>query len=266
MSSNFFLVAWTLLQRETVRFVRQKNRIVGALGTPLVFWFLIGSGLKNSFHSAAFSSGARQIDYLQYFFPGTVVLILLFTAIFSTISVIEDRREGFLQGVLVAPISRSAMVFGNLLGGTVLATAQGLLFVALAPFLGLSLTLGSFLFLLLAILLMSFGLTGLGFILAWQLDSTQGFHALMNLFLMPLWLLSGALFPLEGVPTWLHRVMILNPLTYSVAALQQGLYVGSAASNGHLPSPAVCLGITFIFSAATFLGAIFVGSKNRVLL
>ncbi|MBV9079819.1 MAG: ABC transporter permease, partial [Elusimicrobia bacterium] len=177
--------SFALLRREIVRFLRQRHRIVGALGTPLVFWFLIGSGLGKSFRSPM--GGAAGMDFLRYFFPGTIVLILLFTAIFSTISIIEDRREGFLQGVLVSPAPRSAIVLGKILGGTVLAAVQGLLFAAAAPLLGFAYHGSNLLYVVILIALSSFSLTGLGFIIAWRMDSTQGFHAIMNLFLMPLW-------------------------------------------------------------------------------
>lgn len=256
---NFLLAAGTLLKREVVRFLREKHRIVGALGTPLVFWILIGSGLGTSFHTPNGSAA----NYLQYFFPGTVMLILLFTAIFSTISIIEDRREGFLQAVLVAPVPRAAIVFGKLLGGTVLASAQGLLFVLLAPLLHISLTVGSFCYVTTLIVLMSFGLTGLGFVMAWQLDSTQGFHALMNLFLMPLWFLSGALFPLDGAPVWLRTIMICNPLTYSLSGLQLGLYRASSSSYGFLSSAPLCLLITALFAVVMFGVSIYVGSRVK---
>src|ERR1043165_3988225 len=112
-------VVGTLCQRELVRFFRQKNRVFGALGQPIIFWLLFGAGLKSN-----------QLDY-AHFFPGTLVMILLFTAIFATISIIEDRREGFLQGVLVAPIPRCAMVVGKILGGTAIAMLQGVMFLVL---------------------------------------------------------------------------------------------------------------------------------------
>src|SRR5690349_1887016 len=128
--SGLVLPALSLCQRELVRFVRQKHRIVGALATPIVFWLLIGAGMGKSFHFQGLPRGA---SYLQYFFPGTVLMILLFTAIFSTISIIEDRREGFLQSVLVAPVPRMAIVLGKVLGGTVLAFVQGVIFLAIAP-------------------------------------------------------------------------------------------------------------------------------------
>ena len=122
--------AGTLGWREIVRFFRQRNRVIGAVGQPILFWLLFGAGLHRSFHVGPQDAGGPS--FLEYYFPGTLVLILLFTAIFATISIIEDRREGFLQGVLVAPIPRWAMVLGKVLGGTLVALVQGLIFLALA--------------------------------------------------------------------------------------------------------------------------------------
>jgi ABC-2 type transport system permease protein len=254
---RFLLAVGTLFQREVVRFLRQKNRVIGALGTPLVFWFLIGSGLGTSF---AWKGGSGGMSYLQYFFPGTILLILLFTAIFSTISIIEDRREGFLQAVLVAPVDRSAIVLGKLLGGTVLAFGQGLLFLALLPLLKLSLGWGDFVLVCAVMALLSFALTGLGFLIAWRLDSTQGFHAIMNLLLMPLWFLSGAIFPAEGAPGWLRALMKVNPLGYGLAALQRAFFQGAGVPPG-TPSPALCLGVTTVFAAVMF--ALALGDVRR---
>src|SRR3954451_9396629 len=166
------LPAVSLCHRELVRFLRQRHRIIGALATPLVFWLLIGGGMNRSFKSDL--PGGE--NYLQYFFPGTVLMILLFTAIFSTISVIEDRREGFLQGVLVAPVSRMEIVLGKVLGGTILAFGQGVIFLALAPFIGVGLSIPAIAFALLAMLVISFALTALGLCIAWRMNSTQGFH------------------------------------------------------------------------------------------
>ncbi len=190
-SPGLLLPALSLCQRELVRFLRQRNRIIGALATPIVFWLLIGGGMGRSFSSSNVPGGG---SYLQYFFPGTVLMILLFTAIFSTISIIEDRREGFLQSVLVAPVSRQAIVLGKVLGGTILAFGQGLIFLLLAPLVGLRLSVGGFLAASAMMFLIAFALTGLGFVIAWRMSSTQGFHAIMNLFLMPLWFLSGRSF------------------------------------------------------------------------
>lgn len=216
MTNAFWLGTWTLWQRDVVRFLRQRSRIIGALVPPVVFWFLIGSGLGDSFRGA---------NYLQYFFPGTVLLIVLFTAIFSTISVIEDRHEGFLQSVLVAPLSRVTLVLGKILGGTTLALGQAILFLFLTPVAGLTLPVRQWPLVLAVLLLTSIALTGLGFALAWWLDSTQGFHAIMNLFLIPMWLLSGALFPASGASFWVAAIMRANPLTYTLRAMQGAFQV-----------------------------------------
>lgn len=211
----------SLAKRELVRFLRQRNRIIGALATPIVFWLLIGLGMGHSFKGPAGSLG--EDNYLVYFFPGTVVMVLLFTAIFSTITIIEDRQEGFLQSVLVAPVSRMAIVLGKVLGGTVLATGQAVLFLLLAPLIGIKLTAGGFLLAVLVMLLTSFALTALGVCIAWRMSSTAGFHAIMNLFLMPMWFLSGALFPAEQANGGLKWVMLANPLTHALSALRESL-------------------------------------------
>src|SRR6476660_2077699 len=122
-------VVFTLCERELVRFLRQRNRVFGALGQPIIFWLLFSEGFR----------GTPELGY-EYFFPGTLVMILLFTAIFATISIIEDRREGFLQSVLVAPIPRWSMVLGKVLGGSLIALVQGLIFLALSPVVGFHFT------------------------------------------------------------------------------------------------------------------------------
>jgi ABC-2 type transport system permease protein len=242
----FVLPAATLWQREVVRFVRQRGRIVGALGTPVVFWLLIGSGFRDSFRAGQAAPG---VDFLEYMFPGTVVLILLFTAIFSNISIIEDRREGFLQAVLAAPVRRSAIVVGKVAGSATLAVAQAGVFLLLGPLAGLSPTLPGVIAGLGALVLLAVGLSALGFLVAWPMDSTQGFHAVMNLFLMPLWLLSGAFFPASGASGWVRGLMAANPLTYGVAALRHGMYLGSPEATGMMPSPAVAWLVTAAFAA-----------------
>jgi ABC-2 type transport system permease protein len=213
------LAAATLWRRELVRFYRQPNRIIGALGSPLVFWLFIGSGMSGSFAGG---------NYLEYIFPGIVVLTVLFTSIFSTISIIEDRREGFLQSVLVAPVPRSGIVLGKVLGGATVALVQGVLMLALGPAIGVWPTAMA----VVVLFVTAFALTALGFLIAWRMDSTQGFHAIMNLFLMPMWFLSGALFPASGAPKWLEWVMRANPLTYGIQGLRNAL-----ASSGDVALP-----------------------------
>lgn len=218
---GILLPAFTLWWREIVRFYRQRARVVGVIASPLLFWIVIGSGFGTSFRSG---DAAGQSHYLDYFFPGSLIMIVLFTAIFTMMSVIEDRKEGFLLSVLVAPVPRSAIVLGKVLGGTTLAAAQGMFFLIFAPFVGIHFHFIQFLLVTLVIFLVSFALTALGFAIAWPMDSTQAFHGIINLFLIPLWLLSGALFPLNKAAYWLSLLMRINPLTYGVEALRTLLY------------------------------------------
>lgn len=238
-------VVGTLSQRELVRFFRQKNRVLGALGQPIIFWLLFSEGLR-----------ANELGY-AHFFAGTLVMILLFTAIFATISIIEDRREGFLQGVLVAPIPRWSMVFGKVLGGTVIAMLQGLLFMVLG-WLTVEGVQPTFFSLLAAIVLMfvvSVSLTALGFLIAWRMDSTQGFHAVMSVFLFPMWLLSGAFFP-SDVGGWLGWIVFLNPLTYGVAGLRHHLqYPSGTEIAPGMPGLAACWLVSLAFAAVTLAAA-----------
>ncbi len=235
-----------------VRFCRQPSRLVGAFVQPLLFWILLGGGFSASFRPPG---TPQETGSVEYFYPGIITLILLFTAIFATISIVEDRREGFLQAVLVAPVGRLSIVFGQALGGTSLALVQGVLFLLLAPAAGISLGILSALAAVCVMFLMAFGLTSLGLVIAWRLDSTQGFHAIMNLILFPIWLLSGAFFPASGVPGWLRWAMTLDPLTYGVAALRRCLYLGSPAGAGEVPPLLLSLVITVLFAVIAFVVA-----------
>src|SRR6202795_709475 len=223
---EILLPAFTLWLREVVRFYRQRARVVGVVASPILFWVAIGSGFGTSFRSGA---NGNQ-NYLEYFYPGALIMIVLFTSIFTMMSVIEDRKEGFLLSVLVAPVSRSAIVLGKVLGGTTLATIQGLVFLIFAPLVGVHMSVGTFLLVALTVFLVSFALTALGFAIAWPMDSSQAFHAIINLFLIPMWMLSGALFPLSGASVWMRALMYANPLTYGVEALRMLMYPGAPAA------------------------------------
>lgn len=270
--SSFLLPVFSLAQREIVRFLRQRTRVVGALGQPVIFWVLFGAGLYGSFQPPAWADPG--MTYQEYFFPGVAVMILLFTAIFSTISIIEDRREGFLQGVLVSPVPRSAIVFGKLLGGTVLAVGQAIGFLifgfflhylGLAPEIRLDLSVLDWAGILSFMCLLGVTLTGLGYVIAWPMSSTQGFHAIMSVFLLPMWLLSGAIFPV-GSSGWLSWVMWLNPLTYGVACLRRLMYAGhiSADATG-LPGLWVSLIVTGLFCVVCVIAATRLTDRRSVL-
>lgn len=252
----------TLWWREITRFRRQRSRVIGSLGQPLLFWFLLGSGLRASFRPSGTPTGSN--DYLEYFYPGVMALVMLFTAIFATIAIVEDRHEGFLQGVLVAPVSRSSIIIGQALGGTTLAFVQGALLLFLAPLAGIPVHFVSVLIVLTVLFCLGFGLTNLGLIIAWRMRSTQGFHAIMNMLLMPLWLLSGAFFPVAGTPGWLAWVMTFNPLTYGLAALRQGLYFSQTTAATAGPTLIPAIGITLLFGVISLYGAVQTAHRSAV--
>src|SRR6185312_1641250 len=243
--SNPLLPVLSLWRREIVRFYRQKSRVVGVILSPLLFWLVIGSGFGSSFRSGVGNQG-----YLEYFYPGSLLMIVLFTSIFTMMSVIEDRDRGFLSSVLVAPVGRSTIVMGKVLGGTTLSAVQGLIFLVFAPTVGVHMGFADFLVVVLSVFLMSFCLTALGFALAWRMESAQAFHAIVNLFLIPLWLLSGALFPVNGASGWIRWVMSFNPLTYGLDALRTALFPNTAAMNTF--SMSTSLAILAIFTVAVF--------------
>jgi len=253
---ELIIPTYALCRRELVRFLRQKNRVVGALATPIVFWLLIGGGMGNSF------SANGQTGYLNYFFPGTILMILLFTAIFSTISVIEDRREGFMQGVLVAPVGRAAIVGGKVLGGALLATGQAYLFMILGCATGIvSLSILTWLATTGAMFIIAVALTALGLSIAWRMSSTQGFHAIMNLFLMPMWFLSGALFPASRAWKGLRWVMLANPLSYGMDGIRRALYWNDATVS-IATNFGICLLVSIIFAAVLFaLASVIAGGR-----
>ena len=251
---RYLLPVYTIWRRELVRFLRQRSRIVGAFGQPILFWLLLGGGFGESFKMPGGLGG--RADYLEYFYPGILGMVILFTAIFSTFAIVEDKKERFLQGVLVAPAPRSAIVLGQILGGTTLALIQGVLLLIAAPFAGIPLSLAGALAATAVMGMIGFALTGLGLLFAWRMDSTQGFHAIMNLFLIPLWLLSGAVFPAAGAHTWLAWIMKINPLTYGMAALRHTLYAARPEAAGDLPGLTLSLAVTALFGLITFLWAV----------
>ena len=232
--SSFILPAATLWQRELLRFWRQKSRVLGVVAFPLVFWLVIGYGSND----------------LGRYYSGALVMTVMFSAIFSTISIIEDRREGFLLSMLVSPAPRSSMVLGKILGSATLAWIQGIIFLAFAPLAGVSVGLMDLLPVAAAIFLISFTLTGLGFAIAWKMESTAGFHAIMNLLLVPMWMVSGALFPLATAHGWIKAVMWVNPLTYSISLLNNLLALPNAS-----PGLAESLAVTAAFGLVLLLAS-----------
>jgi ABC-2 type transport system permease protein len=210
----------SMAKRELVRFFRQGHRVVGSIAQPIIFWLFLGSGFGASFQAP----GLEGVTYTEYFFPGILLMVVLFSGIFSTITVIEDRNQGLLQGILVAPVPRMAIVFGKVIGAMVIGLLQALLLMLTIPFLGIEPGIVGVLMLVLGLVIAALGFTALGFLIAWNMESTSGFHAIMSVFLLPLWMLSGAMFPMTQAPAWLEWVMLLNPVSHALLLIRMPLY------------------------------------------
>lgn len=214
-----FAVVRVLWKRDLVRFFRQRSRVIGALVQPLIFWLVIGSGFSGSFKTP----GAESVGYMQFFFPGIVLMVILFTSIFSTMSLIEDRHEGFMQAVLAAPGSRAALVVGKTLGGSTIALLQVAAILLLSPLAGFSFATIAWAQLAVILVATAIGLTAIGFLVAWWLDSVQGYHAVMSVLLIPAWIVSGSMFPIAGGPAWMRWMVKLNPLSYAASGVRRAM-------------------------------------------
>jgi ABC-2 type transport system permease protein len=223
-----FRTIWVLWLREMVRMFKEPSRILGVVVQPLMFWFVIGSGFMPTFRLEE----NQALDYQTFFFPGVLALVILFTAIFATITLIDDRSSGFLQAVLVGPGSRTALVLGKILGVVTIAFVQAGLFMAVAPFVGIDLGQLDLALLIAFIFLGAMAMSGIGFVFAWGTQSSAAYHALMSVILIPMWILSGAMFPAkEG---WMKSVMLVNPMGWLVAGLR-GAFAGRVAPLGSVP-------------------------------
>lgn len=246
-------VVGVLWRRDLALFLQERGRIAAAVAQPVFFWLLLGSGFGSGLQTAG-------MPYLEYFFPGMVLMVVLFAAIFSTITVIEDRQQGFLRAVLAAPVPRAGVVVGKTLGSATLGFAQGLVVLLLAPAAGIPLHPAGFAAACVAVFLIAYGLSGVGIALAWVSGSTASYHAAMNLLLLPLWFLSGALFPPGGVPVWLAWVMRVDPLSYGLQALREALYLPGASPLGHATAAsttawAVCVGFAVLGQGLAMVAA-----------
>jgi daunorubicin resistance ABC transporter membrane protein len=242
--------AGVLARRDLVRFFRQPSRIVGALGQPVIFWAMIGGGLSGTFRMPG-----ADVPYLAYFFPGVVIMVVLFAAIFTTASVIEDRHRGFLQSVQAGPGSRAALAVGKTLGSTAVALTQAGLFLLLAPLAGYPYASVNWPLLLAALALAGIALAALGFAVAWGIDNVQGYHAIQMTVLVPLWVVSGAMFPPPAGHPALAAAMRANPVAHAVSAARRAL--AGPDAPGALPgSAAGDLAACALFAAAALALAV----------
>lgn len=229
------LSAAALARRELLKFWRDKARVAGFAAAPLLFWLVV---------SAGFNDFAR-------FFAGSIALALMFSAVFSNMTLIDDRKEGFLAGVLVTPAPRAGIVLGKVLGAATLAWLQSLVFLFFLPLTGLRPGFFGVLAALGVLALIAILFTLVGFLCAWRMPSTQAFHGVVNMLLMPMWMLSGSLFRYDEAHPWMQLAMRLNPMTYGISLLNQAF--GSSAAFAMPLSLAILIGWTlalFVFALA----------------
>ena len=241
--------------RQMKHFYRAKSRIVASIVQPLFFLFILGSG----FRVASFAS--IQGDYLHFLAPGIITMAIMFSSMFTGVSVLWDKQFGFLQEVLVAPVSRLSIIMGRTLGGATTALIQGFLILAAALLLGVQVaSIPGFILTIIVMVLVSFSAVGFGLILASKLEDFQGFQIIMNLIIMPLLFLSSAFFPISSsLPGWLQVVAHANPLFYMVDGIR-----GSLTGVNAVFSPFFDLGvITLICLVMLGLGTYFF-SKSEV--
>ena len=229
-------VVW---QREMIRFVRSKGRLIAGLAQPLLLLFVLGSGLSGLTRSAT-----GGVDFRTFLFPGVVATSTLFTAIFAGISIVWDREFGFLREMLVAPIPRTAILVGKCLGGGTIATAQALILVALAGLVGVPYNPVMIIALLLLLFLTALAMTAFGLMISARIKRFQAVMPIVQLVLTPMMFLSGSLFPLVGLPIWLTVLTRMNPLTYAVEPMRHVVFEHLAVPPAVLArlDPGVTLG------------------------
>ncbi|GIH92664.1 ABC transporter permease [Planobispora siamensis] len=208
-----------VLHREMLRFVNDRTRMLSMLIQPVLWLFVMGTGL------GSLAQGAIPgIDFRTFMYPGMIAMTVIMTAMFSAGSIVWDREFGFLREMLVAPVSRGAIVVGKCLGGSVVAVGQGVVILAMAGLVGVPYDPALMLTLLAEMFLAAFTITAFGVTLAARMKNMQTFFGLMQMAIMPMMFLSGAMFPLANLPSWLHVLTTVNPLTYAVDPMRQAVF------------------------------------------
>jgi ABC-2 type transport system permease protein len=234
---------WALTWRDLRRFARDRGQILGAFARPVLWLLFMGKGLRSAVH-------AGGVDYQHFVFAGAIAMTVLFAGMFQSVSIIWDREFGFLKEVLVAPVRRSSIVLGKVLAGASVTFVQGLMTVAFAPFVDIHPSLGGALALLGVIALLSIAMTALGVVIATRMQTFEGFGVISNFVVLPLYFLSGGVFPIEGLPRWMSVLVHVNPVTYAVdlmrGALDQPMHFATALDLGVLGGfGAVMLALSF---------------------
>lgn len=207
-------------QRDVIKFFRDRGRLIGSFAMPFMFLILFGSGMSGAMQSmlggGENTGPLADFDFVEFMFPGIIGMTVFNTAIFSALSVVQDKEFGYMREILVSPMSRVSIAIGKVLGGTTVAVIQGLMMLIFVPFIGVSLTIGMVLQLIPIMFLVAFTISAIGLLIASSLKTAQGFQMVIQILLFPMLFLSGAMFPLNGLPAWMNFIVKINPLTYSV--------------------------------------------------
>jgi ABC-2 type transport system permease protein len=232
--------AYIIWYRDVLRYWRDRTRIVAALGQPILYLFIFGTGLSTAFAVGRGAGAGTDVDYVVFMFPGVLAMTVIFTSVFSAMSIVWDREFGFLREILVAPMSRTAVAVGKALGGATVACFQAGIVLLLGPIVGVPLTPGLLLQVVPLLFLLAFCLSCVGIAIASRMRTMEGFQVLMNFFLMPTIFLSGAFFPLNGLPTWLEVLTRLDPAAYGVDPIRRAVLEAAGAD----PAAVRALGLT----------------------
>jgi ABC-2 type transport system permease protein len=201
--------------RDTIRYFRERSQLYGSVMRPVLWLFILGMGLRGSFR------GSSDVSYTQFIFPGVIAMAVIFTSIQSAITIIWDREFGFMKEILVAPVPRTSVIVGKCLSGTTLSLIQAGIILLLSPLVHVRIHPAAIVPFVLVITATAFALTGVGTLIASRMTSFQGFGTIMNFVIMPMWFLSGAMFPPENLPRFLDVMVRINPLTYGVDLMRR---------------------------------------------
>jgi ABC-2 type transport system permease protein len=241
-----FNAIYVIVAREFKKFVRERSRLLSAIARPLLWLFIVGAGISK------IVPGATGVPYTQFIFPGIIGMTILFSSMFSSISIIWDKEFGFMKEILVAPVSRLSIVVGKALSGTLISTLQAIIILAFFPILGFKLGLMQIIGIVFICASVSFCISAFGIVLATFYDSYESFSVIMNFIIMPMFFLSGAMYPVKSLPAVLKIVAKLNPLTYGIDALKHAIFPHETGPMGP-DFPIITSALVILLTSAAFV-------------